>query len=198
LKEIEQAKANEKFQKIYLKETVAAKKLADEAEERRNIELRQLEKKKFDNEKKAMVEQLRIDKELRFGKKFDSSEVAKEKSQPPEHWFKEGIKTLTRLYPMSRDGDKLITCLNTLITILKNLEKDPTNEKFRTLKLDNQKIKERIIDMAGASVFLKGAGFEVVNDKNIMFADESKINKDIAKLGISIINDKKEILTMGN
>mmetsp|Transcript_30805 Transcript_30805/g.25987 ORF Transcript_30805/g.25987 Transcript_30805/m.25987 type:complete len:116 (+) Transcript_30805:677-1024(+) len=115
-----------------------------------------------------MLEQLRIDKEIRFGKKFDSLDVAKEKAQPPAHWYKEGLKTLCRLYPMSRDGEKLITCLNTLTTILKNLQKDPSNEKFRTLKIDNQKIKERIVDMAGASMFLKGAGFEVINEKNIM------------------------------
>lgn len=176
---------------------IAAQKIAKEAEDKRQIEIRMREKNKFENEKKAMEEQLRIDKEARFGKKFDTAEVAKEKNQPPEHWFKEGLKTLCRLY-LSRDGDKLMNCLNTLNNILKNLEKDPSNEKFRTLKLDNQKVKERIVDMAGATVFLKGCGFEVDNEKNIMFAAESKITKEIASSGMKAISEKKEVLKMGN
>jgi len=176
---------------------IAAQKLAKEAEDKRQIEIRTREKTKFDNEKKAMEEQLRIDKEARFGKKFDSADVAKEKNQPPEHWFKEGLKTLCRLY-LSRDGDKLMNCLNTLNNILKNLEKDPSNEKFRTLKLDNQKVKERIVDMAGATMFLKGCGFEVDNEKNIMFAEEKKITKEIASSGMKAISEKKDVLKMGN
>jgi len=49
---------------------IAAQKLAKEAEDKRQIEIRTREKTKFDNEKKAMEEQLRIDKEARFGKKI--------------------------------------------------------------------------------------------------------------------------------
>jgi len=48
------------------------------------------------------------------------------------------------MYPISRDGEKLFNCINTLKNVLKNLLKDKNDEKFRKLKLDNQKVKERI------------------------------------------------------
>jgi len=61
---------------------LAAKKLADEAEERRLAELRIKEKNKLAEEKKKMEEILRHDKELRFGKKFDEIEVKKKEETP--------------------------------------------------------------------------------------------------------------------
>jgi len=62
---------------------MAAKKLADEAEDQRQMKLRAEEKRKKEEEKARMEEILRKDKELRFGKKFD--EKAKEDSLPAMH-----------------------------------------------------------------------------------------------------------------
>jgi len=72
----------EKQRRLYQKELLPAKKLADEQEEKRLLELKISEKKKFEDEKKKMEEQLRKDYELRFGKKYEEK---KEEDKQPEY-----------------------------------------------------------------------------------------------------------------
>lgn len=89
---------------------------------------REREKNKLLEEKKHMADLLREDKERRFGKKIEEMVVVKEKD-PPQTYMKNGLNTLARLYPVSRDGDKVIQCFNTLHNILKNMLKDKNEEK---------------------------------------------------------------------
>ena len=53
-----------------VKEMGKAKKMAEETEHRLAVEQQMREKEKLKKEKEAMLEQLRRDKEERFGKKF--------------------------------------------------------------------------------------------------------------------------------
>lgn len=75
--------------------------------------------------------------------------------------------------------------------------KDQNEEKFRTLKMDNAKVKERIVDMAGAAMFLKGVGFEILNDKGIMYAKKEDWDVNLINEGLKILKEKREQLNMG-
>jgi len=72
--------------------------------------------------------------------------------------------------------------------------KDRNNERYRTLKIDNPKVKEKVVDMLGALMFLRGAGFEVNNEKNIMYAAIQKWDENIINEGMRLIQEKKDIL----
>jgi hypothetical protein len=44
--------------------------------------------------------------------------------------------------------------------------KDPANEKFRRVNLDNEAIKKRVATINGALNILKGAGFDKSDEAN--------------------------------
>ena len=46
--------------------------------------------------------------------------------------------------------------------------KDPTNEKFRKVNLDNEAIKKRVSTINGGLSVLKGAGFAKADDGNYL------------------------------
>mmetsp|Transcript_77686 Transcript_77686/g.168023 ORF Transcript_77686/g.168023 Transcript_77686/m.168023 type:complete len:88 (-) Transcript_77686:130-393(-) len=86
--------------------------------------------------------------------------------------------------------------MNTLQSVMKNMLKDK-DEKYRTLKLDNAKVHERIVDMAGATMFLKGVGFEILNEQKIMQVKLEKYNEDNIRQGLAHLAEVKERLNMG-
>ena len=84
-----------------------------------------------------MEEQLRRDKEERFGKKFDSAagvvtqvEVPKPSGPQGLDLVKHGIKTVKTLYTEDRQPGVAKTCFKTCHVYLTNVLKDKNEEKF--------------------------------------------------------------------
>merc|ERR1711977_401922 len=62
----------------------------------------------------------------------------------------------------------------TLITLLSNIVKTPSNEQFRTIHLSNQAIQRRVLAANGSLGFLAAAGF-VQLDETLVFVDISEL-----------------------
>ena len=57
-----------------------------------------------------------------------------------------------------------------------NLLKDPSNEKFRRVNLDNEAIKKRVSTINGGLSILKGAGFAKSDEGNFLTIEQSQID----------------------
>lgn len=84
-----------------------------------------------------MEEQLRRDKEERFGKKFESATGVVTKVEAPKpsgpqglDLVKHGLKTVKTLYTEDRQPGVAKTCFKTCQVYLTNVLKDKNEEKF--------------------------------------------------------------------
>lgn len=75
---------------------------------------------------------------------------------------------MATLYTEIRMPGVAQTCFKTCQTLIGNLIKDPSNEKFRKVNLDNEAIKKRIATINGGLSILKGAGFVKADDGNYL------------------------------
>lgn len=112
-----------------------------------------------------MLEQLKRDKEERFGKKAGGGEVAAttapaQKKMEPIEQVKHGIKTVRTLYTEDRQPGVAKTCFKTISIYLANVLKDPNEEKYKKINLTNAAFQTRVGKVTGALGILKGAGFE--------------------------------------
>jgi len=57
--------------------------------------------------------------------------------------------------------DKVTVCVDTLCKYIDNILKNPSEEKFRKIRLSNKAFQERVAVMEGANDFLSGCGFEI-------------------------------------
>lgn len=73
--------------------------------------------------------------------------------------------------------------------MLSNLLKDPANEKFRKVNLENNAIKTRIATINGGLNILKGGGFVKNDDGTAMTVEQSAVD---AKVLTEVTNMLKE------
>jgi len=100
--------------------------------------MRKLEKQEQARDKARMREILERDKRERFGgtaAEYQAAEAAKVKS--PAELVENGIKTVETLYTELRAPGVAKTCLKTVHTFIKNVQSDPSNEKFKRVNLEN-------------------------------------------------------------
>lgn len=79
-----------------------------------------------------------------------------------------GITTVATLYTDFRAPGVAQTCFKTCNVLIGNLLKDPSNEKFRRVNLDNEAIKKRVATLNGGLSILKGAGFVKSDEGNFL------------------------------
>ena len=79
-----------------------------------------------------------------------------------------GIKTVKTLYTELRAPGVAKTCLKTVATFIRNAKKDPSNEKFRKINLDNENVQKRVGKINGGLAILKAVGFKQADDGNYM------------------------------
>ena len=70
-----------------------------------------------------------------------------------------GIKMVATLYSDFKFPGVAQNCYKTCSVLVGNLLKEPTNDKFRKVNLDNNAIKSRIATVNGGLNILRGAGF---------------------------------------
>ena len=109
-----------------------------------------------------MREILERDKRERFGGSGGAAAAAQQKQQEksPEEQVEHGIKTVKTLYTEIRQPGVAKTCLKTCATFIKNVIKDPTNEKFRKINLDNENVQKRLAKVNGGLAIMRGVGFK--------------------------------------
>ena len=145
------------------KELAAAKRIAEEQEMVRAMEARKAEKAEQAREKARMRELLERDKRERFGGKASAAEEAKKQKSPAE-LVEHGIKTVKTLYTEIRAPGVAKLCLKTVCTFIKNVQKDPSNEKFRKVNLENAAVQTRVAKVNGGVAILKAVGFKMAED----------------------------------
>jgi len=131
--EKKQNEENEKQRIASTKMMQEAKRKLDEQLIKNNFDAQKREKKEFMDAKQQMLDQLRRDKEERFGKSGATEAVAgvpAPKKEPPLEIVKKGIKTILTLYTEERQPGVAKTCFKTLAVYMKNVLKVPQEEKY--------------------------------------------------------------------
>ena len=159
---------------------------AREAEKERQARLFVEQKKKREKEeaehRRQVLEEIERDKAERMGKKYVPPEQ-KQKVYTKEENIQYFIKSIKTVYNPFRAGDTLKNCFKTLKIILNNILKNPNEDKFKTIKLSNPNVHERIGKISIALKMLEELGFvhedEVMKVTNV---DSDLFNKTIGYL----------------
>ncbi len=111
-----------------------------------------------------MLEQLRRDKEERFGKQpggEGSAYIEPPKPTGPQgvDLVKYGLKMVKTLYTEDRQPGVAKTCFNTCKLYLSNVLKDKNEEKYQRINLGGDAFQKRVGKINGGLSILKGAGF---------------------------------------
>ena len=109
-----------------------------------------------------MRRKLEADKRERFGGTIP--EEAKKMTKSPAEQIEHGITTVKTLYTEVRAPGVAKLCLKTCCTFIRNLIKDPDNDKFRKINLDNEAVQKRVTKINGGLQILKGCGFTEAKD----------------------------------
>lgn len=140
-----------------------------------------------------MLEQLRRDKEERFGKKIESAggavtHVEAPKASGPQglDLIKHGLKTVKTLYTEDRQPGVAKTCFKTCSVYLTNVLKDKNEEKFQRINLGNDAFQKRVGKITGGMNILKGAGF-VEQPDNTLYMEQ--INEEIIKEALRLLEN---------
>ena len=118
----------------------------------------------------------------RLGKKYVPPEQ-KQKVYTKEENIQYFIKTIKTVYNPFRAADTLKNCFKTLKILLSNILKNPNEDKFKTIKLSNPNIHERIGKISIALKLLEELGF-VKNDEvmTVGNVDTDLFNKTVGYL----------------
>lgn len=162
-----------------------AKAKYEEANIIREAEKRRKEKLESERAMRAIEEQLRRDKEERFGKKLDATGKAGAASgKTPLQKAESGVKIIKELYPDFKHPDVAENCFKLLRAYLTNLLKDPENEKFRKINKENKAFVERVRKVDGGLIFLKAVGF--VDEGSFLVMKE--VNAELIKSALQLLN----------
>ncbi|CAG0879137.1 unnamed protein product [Darwinula stevensoni] len=64
------------------------------------------------------------------------------------------------IHTLNRNEEKVKQCVSTLLKILDNIIQDPSEPKYRKIRVQNKAFQEQVASMEGTIDFLFGAGFE--------------------------------------
>eukprot|EP00826_Nyctotherus_ovalis_P049774 TRINITY_DN6037_c0_g4_i2.p1 TRINITY_DN6037_c0_g4~~TRINITY_DN6037_c0_g4_i2.p1 ORF type:complete len:189 (-),score=93.88 TRINITY_DN6037_c0_g4_i2:130-696(-) len=185
-KEEQMEREREKEQLKGGKALAEAKAKYEEANIIREAEKRRKEKLESERAMRAIEEQLRRDKEERFGKKFDGTGKAADTAsgKTPLQKAESGVKIIKELYPEFKHPDVAENCFKLLRAYLSNLLKDPENEKFRKINKENKAFVERVRKVDGGLIFLRAVGF--VDEGNFLVMKE--VNAELIKSALQLLN----------
>jgi len=171
-REAEDAKEKEKARRDIARGALEAKDKIEEAERRRQLMIREREK----NIDHAWHDELRAKQIDDYRERFGED--------PPADYFvtkKDDIKSKMTESIMSLQRELIYTnpeglkaCFTMLLAYMKNLEKDPLNDKFRKIRMNNKHFKEKVEPYNQAIEILNYIGFEqkVVGEENYLIVNE--------------------------
>ncbi|XP_062223269.1 stress response protein NST1-like [Phragmites australis] len=177
------------------KELLEAKRMEEENERKRMIELRRLEKEEEKRAREKIRQKLEEDKAERrrkLGLPPEDPAAAKPSAPPPVEEKKSALPVrpatkaermrdcLRNLKQQNKDDDaKVKRAFQTLLTYVGNVAKNPDEEKFRKIRLSNATFQERVGNLHGGIEFLQLCGFEKLEDNEFLFLSRDKVDKAI-------------------
>ena len=109
-----------------------------------------------------MLAEVEKDRMEKFGK------AGAKALKPVKDIFNEIISKMVKLYPIgSIDGERLKVCLATVKIYLENYLKNPSEDKFRYINLENNAFKNKVDSCLGGRVLLKEIGFVEAMDSKL-------------------------------
>ena len=164
------------------KEMAKAREAEKERQARLFVELKKKREKEEAEHRRQVLEEIERDKAERMGKKYVPPEQ-KQKVYSKEENIQYFIKTIKTVYNPFRAADTLKNCFKTLKIILSNILKNPNEEKFKTIKLSNPNVHERIGKISIALKLLEELGF--VHGDEVMTVGD--VNIDLFKKTIEYL-----------
>ncbi|XP_068223845.1 UBX domain-containing protein 6-like isoform X2 [Palaemon carinicauda] len=82
-----------------------------------------------------------------------------------------GVSSCLIIHTCNKNKEKVNVCIETLCKYIENILSNPTEEKFRKIRISNKAYQERIEPMEGTKEFLEAAGFSV---KELPFNDATE------------------------
>ena len=167
-----------------IKEMQAAKE-AEEVRQMQNFLAAKKRKEKEDAEyKRQVIEEMEKDRCERLGIKYvPMNERQPEKERTKEEGVQYYINTIKTVYNPFRCGDTCKNCLSTLKIFISNILKNPSEEKFKKIKLTNPNVQERVGKIRTALKLLEELGFENQGDFMVLKQlDNDLFNKTLKML----------------
>ena len=162
---------------------------AREAEKERQAKIFVEQKKRREKEdaehRRQVLEQLERDKAERLGKKYVPPEQ-KQKVYSKEENIQYLIRSIKTVYNPFRAGDTMKVCFKTMRLMLNNVIKNPNEEKFKTIKLSNPNVHERMGKISLAVKILEELGF-VKNDELMTI---TKVDTNLFKETIGYLDEE--------
>ncbi|XP_028107688.1 uncharacterized protein LOC114306622 [Camellia sinensis] len=87
------------------------------------------------------------------------------------------------------DKAKVKTTFNALLTYVKNVVKNPNEDKFRKIRLTNATFHARVGALQGRIEFLKLCGFEKIEGGEFLFLPRDKVDKAVLNLDGTELNN---------
>ena len=181
-KQKELDREHEKLRIQNAKEMAKAREAEKERQARIFVEQKKRREKEDAEHRRQVLEQLERDKAERMGKKYVPPEQ-KQKVYTKEENIQYLIKSIKTVYNPFRAGDTMKICFKTMRVMLNNVIKNPNEEKFKTIKLSNPNVHERMGKISIALKILEELGF-VKNEElmTITNVDTDLFNKTIGYL----------------
>ena len=181
-KQKEMDREHERLRIQNAKEMAKAREAEKERQAKLFVELKKKREKEEAEHRRHVLEEIERDKAERMVKKYVPPEQ-KQKVYSKEENIQYFIKTIKTVYNPFRAADTLRNCFKTLKIILSNIVKNPNEDKFKTIKLSNPNVHERIGKISIALKLLEELGFvhedEIMKVTNI---DIDLFNKTIGYL----------------
>ncbi|KAI4372826.1 hypothetical protein MLD38_011010 [Melastoma candidum] len=173
------------------KELLEAKRIEEENERKRLLALRKAEKEEEKRAREKIRQKLEEDKAERRRKlglpaeepgaaKPATPAVEERKSSLPvrpatkAEQMRECLRSLKQNH---RDDDaKVKRAFQTLLTYIGNVAKNPSEEKFRKIRVTNPSFQERVGAFTGGIEFLELCGFEKIDSNEFLFLPRDKVD----------------------
>lgn len=187
------ARQNEIDRRKQDKEMADAKIINDERQHKLHLEAKMKEKKELEERMDRQRQLYECEQRERFGPDWKSKVPAKKDEvavKTGSALSQSGIEMVASLYTEMRCPGVAQTCFKTCFQLLNNLLKDPSNEKYRKVNLENNAIKTRIGTINGGLNILKGGGFEKNSDGTAMNVEQSAVNTSELTKIVDMLKEK--------
>ncbi|KAK1592063.1 hypothetical protein Q3G72_018694 [Acer saccharum] len=172
------------------KELLEAKRIEEDNERKRLMALRKAEKEEEKRAREKIRQKLEEDKAERRRKlglppedpatvKPSAPAVEEKKSSLPirpatkVEQMRECLRSLKQNH--KDDDAKVKRAFQTLLTYVGNVAKNPNEEKFRKIRLNNQTFQDRVGALTGGIEFLELCGFEKIEGGEFLFLPREKV-----------------------
>ncbi|XP_061955999.1 uncharacterized protein LOC133677879 [Populus nigra] len=173
------------------KELLEAKRIEEQNERKRLMALRKAEKEEEKRAREKIRQKVEEDKAERRRKlglppedpatvKPSAPVVEEKKSMLPvrpatkQEQLRECLRSLKQSH--KDDDAKVKRAFQTLLTYIGNVAKNPSEEKFRKIRLNNQTFQDRVGSLQGGIGFLELCGFEKIEGDEFLFLARDKVD----------------------